>query len=83
METIMQLVLICIYGCKYPGCEHVQQEHSLPTAEAKNTRWTADEYDLIRDTMEEPLVDVALVLGRTYYTVARARVKVKRGILKT
>jgi hypothetical protein len=80
---VVQLVAICTNGCIYTGCEHVYQEHTLPTAEARSSRWTAEELDLIQDTMNEPLADVALVLGRTYYGTARARVQVKRGILKT
>jgi hypothetical protein len=80
--TTVQLVLICTAGCAYPGCEHVFQEQTLPTAESKHARWTADELALIKEAWDEPLADVALVLGRTYYSVSRARYQIKRGLLK-
>lgn len=79
---VVQLTAFCQAGCKYVGCEHILQEHSLPNAVARSTRWTTDEIALIKDTLNEPLPDIALVLGRTYYAVARARYQFKRGILK-
>lgn len=79
---VVQLVALCIFGCKYSGCEHVYQEHTLPTAVARHSRWTDDEIAFIEGTMDEPLTEVALALGRTYYATARRRSTCKRGILK-
>jgi hypothetical protein len=78
----VQLIAVCGV-CSYTGCGHILQEHTLPTARQRHTRWTADEIAFIQDTLDESLADVALVLDRTYYGVARARLLVKRGILKT
>jgi hypothetical protein len=78
----VQLVIVCTTGCDRNGCEHVQQEVSLPNAVAKGNPWTADELEFLRDTTNERLADVADVLNRTYYSVSRARSLVKRGIMK-
>ena len=80
--TALQLVVICTFGCERQGCEHVHQEYSLPTAEARNTRWSSAELAFIEGTQEESLSEVARALGRTYYGTAQARSKVKRGILR-
>jgi RNase P protein component len=82
-ETAVQLVVICRTGCASNGCEHLQQEVSLPTATLKNKAWTADEIEFIQETLNEPLGDVALLLNRTYYATAVTRSRVKRGMLKT
>jgi hypothetical protein len=79
----MQLIAICIYACRYPGCEHVQQEYTLPQATARLSRWTQEELEFVLGTMDEPIAEVALALGRTYYGTAQKRSKLKRGILKT
>jgi hypothetical protein len=79
----VQLVVVCRTGCRAnSGCEHILQEQTLPTAELKGKLWTDDELAFIRDTQDEPLSDVAVVLGRTYYAVSRVRSLAKRGILK-
>jgi hypothetical protein len=79
----MQLVAFCASGCRNMACEHILQAYSLPDAELKGKLWTSAEVAFIQGTGEEPLKDVALALGRTYYAVAKARSLVKRGILKT
>lgn len=82
MKTI-QLAVVCPTGCRATtGCEHIQQEESLPNAVAKGNPWTPDELAFLLDTTDERLADVALVLNRTYYSVSRARSLVKRGIIK-
>jgi hypothetical protein len=78
----VQLVIICAFCDKNAGCEHILQENSLPTAEAKNTRWSSAELAFIEGTQEEPLAEVARALGRTYYGTSKARSLVKRGILR-
>jgi len=79
--TAVQLVVICVTGCERNGCEHVQQEVSLPTAVRQRKLWTDEEIAFIRGTLEEPLGDVAAVLNRTYYATAVARSRVKRGLV--
>jgi hypothetical protein len=68
-------------GCERNGCEHIHQEVSLPTAVQRYQPWTDEEIDFLRETLDEPLGDVAAVLNRTYYAVAVYRSKVKRGLL--
>ena len=79
--TAVQLVAVCATCTRNSGCEHVQQEVSLPTAVLKNKAWTADDIEFIRETMDEPLGDVALILNRTYYAASKTRSLVKRGKL--
>ena len=80
--TTVQLIAVCTTCTLNSGCEHILQEISLPTAVRKSAPWTVDEIEFIRETMDEPLGDVALILNRTYYAVSKTRSLLKRGILK-
>jgi thymidine kinase len=78
----IQLVLLCIAGCRQNGCAHIRQEESKPAAKLKGERWTIDEIKFLKETLSEPVPEVAEVLNRTYYATVRARSNLKRGILK-
>ena len=70
--------------CSYPNhghrsrCGHVQQKISLPDADKRQKGWTRSEVDFVIDTVGEPLADVAHALGRTYYSVARKRLLLRK-----
>lgn len=55
-------------------------DESLNTAAHHNEPWSGDEDDLLRVTFDEPIADVALVLGRTIFAVDMRRSLVRRNL---
>lgn len=52
-------------------------DRSKLDAEHHGEPWSADEDDLIRETMDEPIADVAYVLGRSIFAVDMRRSQVR------
>lgn len=76
-------------GCYYTGhanatgCAHTLQKVSLQSgAQQSRQPWADFEDEFLIDTINEPLLDVADILGRSYYATARRRMLLrKKGLL--
>lgn len=76
---------VCYYSghANNAGCSHTLQKVSLQgSVHHAKQPWSDEEDEFIIDTINEPLLDVADVLGRSYYATATRRMTLrKRGLL--
>lgn len=58
----------------------LSQAQSVPIAENVGKGWTSAELEMVRETAELPILEVAEVLARTVYGVEKVRELMARGV---
>lgn len=61
--------------------QHERNQESAKGADHHGESWTLEEDQFVLDTLDDPLPDVAEVLGRTIQAVAGRRLQLRKGLV--